>query len=71
MSDTPNWLTQAEAREKARKRWLRLATAPRPNTVLVAGAESELFAAGGDMCDLMLLRQKAWRIIKEATDGKV
>jgi len=68
--DTPrDWLSLAAARDAARQRWLRLATAKRPNTLLVASAESELFAAGGDMTDLMLLRQRAWRIIKEANNG--
>lgn len=43
----PNWLDQAAARQAARVRWFRLATAERPNFVLLAGAESELFAAGG------------------------
>ena len=57
--ETPTWLSQAAARQNARVRWLRLATAPRPNTILLASAESELFAAGGDMCDLQLLRQRA------------
>jgi hypothetical protein len=71
-TDTPkDWLSQAAARDAARQRWLRLATAKRPNTLLVASAESELFAAGGDMCDLQLLRQRAKRILEEATNGKV
>jgi hypothetical protein len=65
------WLDQAAARQAARERWMRLATAKRPNTILLASAESELFAAGGDMTDLMLLRQRAWRILKEATSGKI
>ena len=54
-----NWISQAAARHAARERWMRLATAKRPNTILLASAESELFAAGGDMCDLRLLRQRA------------
>lgn len=54
-----NWISQAGKRHAARVRWMRLATAPRPNTILLASAESELFAAGGDMCDLQLLRQRA------------
>lgn len=53
------WLDQAAARHAARERWMRLATAKRPNTILLASAESELFAAGGDMTDLQLLRQRA------------
>jgi len=54
-----NWISQAGKRQAARVRWLRLATDKRPNTILLASAESELFAAGGDMCDLRLLRQRA------------
>ena len=61
---TANWLQKAELRQKARVRWMRLATAERPNTILLASAESELFAAGGDMCDLQLLRQRARREFK-------
>ena len=66
MAETPKtWLGQAAARQAARDRWLRLATAPKPNTILVASAESDLFAAGGDMTDLILLRQKAHKIRRE------
>lgn len=57
--ETPTWLDQAAKRHAARERWMRLATAKRPNTILLASAESELFAAGGDMTDLRLLRQRA------------
>lgn len=60
MTEKPKgWLDQAEARQNARVRWMRLATAPQVNTILLASAESDLFGAGGDMCDLQLLRQRA------------
>jgi hypothetical protein len=56
-----NWIAQAGKRMAARIKWMSEAYSPDPDQKIMAEAESELLAAGGDMCDLQLLRQRAQR----------